>query len=78
MQQHSLPEKDTQAERSTRAKAETLRLHESILNVSGLAVVTTTTDGTIMTFNAAAETLLGFTAGEVTGKKSAAHRSPSG
>src|SRR5688500_3241683 len=69
MQQHSLPEKDTQAKRSIHAKAEALRLHESILDASAPAVMTTTADGTIVAFNAAAEKLLRFTAAEVMGKK---------
>ena len=40
---------------------------QAVLDHAGLAIVTTATDGTIRTFNAAAERMLGYTAAEMIG-----------
>ena len=66
--QHSLSEKDIQQEKSLKALTEAFRFQESILNASGLAIFTTTSEGMITTFNPAAENLLGYSAAEVIGK----------
>ncbi|NJO80752.1 MAG: PAS domain S-box protein [Cyanobacteria bacterium RM1_2_2] len=47
---------------------ETLTLQRAILNSANYSIVSTATDGTILTFNAAAEQWLGYTAVEVVGK----------
>jgi signal transduction histidine kinase len=68
MQNHSLPEKDIQEEKSIIAQAEAFRLQESLLNAAELGIITTTPDGVIRTFNRAAENLLGYGVSEVIGK----------
>lgn len=47
---------------------ETLTLQRAILDSANYSIISTTTDGTILTFNAAAERWLGYTAAEVIGK----------
>lgn len=68
MRQRSLFDKNTGEETSVGAQAEALSLRESLLTASGLAIIVTNPQGTITTFNTAAERLLGYTAGEVVGK----------
>ena len=48
---------------------ETTTLQHAILNCANYTIISTTTDGTIRTFNAAAERLLGYTPEEVVGKE---------
>lgn len=47
---------------------ETTRLQQAILNSANYTIISTTPEGTILTFNAAAERLLGYTAAQVVGK----------
>jgi PAS domain S-box-containing protein len=47
---------------------EALTLQRAILNSANYSIISTTVDGIILTFNAAAERLLGYTAAEVIGK----------
>lgn len=54
-----------QAENALR---ETTTLQRAILNSANYSIISTTVDGTIMTFNAAAQKWLGYTAAEVVGK----------
>ena len=67
MQERSLPEKDVPEDR-LHAQTEDLRLSESLLNAAGFATITTTKEGIITSFNARAESLLGYPATEVIGK----------
>lgn len=48
--------------------AATLAFHEAILEGSGVAVISTDTDGTVRTFNPAAERLLGYARAEIVGR----------
>lgn len=50
------------------ALKETTRLQNAILDSANYSIISTTVDGTIQTFNAAAERWLGYTASEVIGK----------
>ncbi len=50
------------------ALQESNTLQQAILNSANYAIISTTTDGTICVFNAAAERLLGYKASEVLGK----------
>jgi PAS domain S-box-containing protein len=47
---------------------QTTSLQKAILNSANYTIISTTTDGTILTFNAAAERSLGYAASEVVGK----------
>ena len=47
---------------------QTLMLQQAILDSANYTIISTTVDGTICTFNAAAERLLGYSAAEVIGK----------
>lgn len=67
MQERSLPEKNVR-ENKLRAQTADLRLTESLLNAAGFGIITTTREGIITSFNARAETLLGYSATEVIGK----------
>jgi len=49
---------------------EIISLQQAILNSANYTIIATRVDGTIITFNAAAERLLGYTASEVVGKHS--------
>lgn len=69
MRQRSLFDKNTGEEKSFNPDSEALGLQKSLLTASGLAIIVTTPDGIITTFNAAAENLLGYSAAEVIGKK---------
>lgn len=51
-----------------RALQETLRLQRTILDSANYSIISTAIDGTILTFNAAAERWLGYTAAEVIGQ----------
>lgn len=68
MQNPSSPEKEIKGEISLPAQAEAFRFQESVLNASGLAIMSTTPQGVITRFNHAAEKLLGYRAQEVIGK----------
>ncbi|HEY9045206.1 MAG TPA: PAS domain S-box protein [Ohtaekwangia sp.] len=50
------------------ALAEAYRLQEAIISATELAIISTSPDGSITSFNQAAEKLLGFTADELIGK----------
>ncbi|WP_165823871.1 PAS domain-containing sensor histidine kinase [Pseudochryseolinea flava] len=52
------------------ALAEAYRLQEAIIATTELAIISTAVDGTITSFNKAAETLLGYTGEETIGKQS--------
>ncbi len=52
------------------ALAEAYRLQESIISTTELSIISTNTEGTITSFNAAAEKLTGYTAIEMIGKSS--------
>jgi two-component system sensor histidine kinase/response regulator len=58
--------------RVEKALRETTTLQRAILNSANYSIISTTPDGTIRSFNKAAERLLGYTAREVIGKKSPA------
>jgi len=47
-------------------------LQQAILNAANYAIISASPEGTILTFNAAAEKMLGYTAGEVVGKRTPA------
>nr|WP_322505783.1 PAS domain-containing protein [Chroococcidiopsis cubana] len=47
---------------------QTMQLQQAVLNSANYTIISTTTDGTILTFNAAAEKLLGYSASEIVGK----------
>lgn len=68
MQNPSLPEKEIREQSTLQAQAEAFRFQESVLNASGLAIMSTNTEGVITRFNHAAEKLLGYRANEVIGK----------
>jgi signal transduction histidine kinase/PAS domain-containing protein len=51
-----------------KALLETTQLQRAILDSANYTIISTTSDGTIRTFNAAAERLLGYTSSEVVGK----------
>lgn len=51
-----------------KALLETTQLQRAILDSANYTIISTTSDGTIRTFNAAAERLLGYSAQEVVGK----------
>lgn len=59
---HAIERQHTQA-----ALEELTRLQQALLNSANYAIIATTPDGTISTFNAAAERLLGYQAQEVLG-----------
>ena len=69
MQHRSLPENDTREGKFLYAQADAFRIQESILNVIGLAIISTTPDGLIKTFNGVAESMLGYPASEVLDKE---------
>jgi hypothetical protein len=55
MQNSLFPEKNIEEEKPLRARAEAFRFQESILNASGLAIMSTTPEGVITRFNHGAE-----------------------
>jgi len=59
---------EKQVEERTREIMQLSGLQQAILNNAGLAIISTLPNGTIRTFNAAAEKMLGYTADEVIGK----------
>ncbi|MEI8004660.1 MAG: PAS domain S-box protein, partial [Bacteroidota bacterium] len=59
---------EKQVEERTREIMQLSGLQQAILNNAGLAIISTLPNGTISTFNAAAEKMLGYTADEVIGK----------
>jgi PAS domain S-box-containing protein len=58
----------TERQRAEAALQEITTLQQAILDSANYTIISTTVDGTIQTFNAAAERLLGYTAPEVIGK----------
>jgi PAS domain S-box-containing protein len=58
----------TERRRAEKALIETTQFQRAILDSANYAIISTTPDGLIRTFNAAAERLLGYTAEEVVGK----------
>ena len=58
----------TAAKLAQRKLQETTRLQRAILDSANYTIISTTPDGTICTFNAAAESCLGYAASEVIGK----------
>lgn len=70
MEKRSISKKSIQDEKFLNALAEAFRLQEAILNTTELAILSVSTDGTITSFNHAAETLLGYQAEELIGKSS--------
>lgn len=58
----------TEQRRAQKALIETTQFQRAILDSANYAIIATTPDGTIRTFNRAAERLLGYTAEEVVGK----------
>ncbi|MUG93653.1 PAS domain S-box protein [Scytonema sp. UIC 10036] len=55
-------------EKAERQLQETLMLQKAILNSANYSMISTTVDGTITSFNAGAEKMLGYTAAEAIGK----------
>lgn len=47
---------------------QTMQLQQAVLNSANYTIISTAVDGTILTFNAAAEKLLGYSASEIVGK----------
>lgn len=68
MEKRSLSDKCIQEDKSLNALAETFRLQEAILNATGLAILSTTPEGLITSFNRSAENLLGYSSSDVIGK----------
>jgi PAS domain S-box-containing protein len=58
----------TERRRAEKALIETTQFQRAILDSANYAIISTTPDGIIRTFNAAAQRLLGYTAEEVVGK----------
>ncbi len=58
----------TERRRAQAALMETMVLQRAILDSANYTIISTTADGTILTFNAAAQRLLGYDAQEVVGK----------
>jgi PAS domain S-box-containing protein len=67
MLKRSLSDKPIQEDKFLNALAEAFRLQESILNATDLAILSTTPEGVITSFNRSCEHLLGYTASEVIG-----------
>jgi PAS domain S-box-containing protein len=74
---HAYPSKDglsvyfrdvNQRKQSEAVLQETLTLQRAILNSANYSIISTSVDGIILTFNAAAERLLGYTAAEMVGQ----------
>ncbi|MBW4582259.1 MAG: PAS domain S-box protein [Tildeniella nuda ZEHNDER 1965/U140] len=59
-------------EQAERQLQQTLTLQNAILNSANYSIISTTVDGTITSFNAGAEKMLGYTAAELVGKVSPA------
>jgi PAS domain S-box-containing protein len=70
MEKRSISNKSIQDEKFLNALAEAFRLQEAILNTTELAILSVSPDGTITSFNHAAEILLGYQAEELIGKSS--------
>jgi PAS domain S-box-containing protein len=68
MEKTPLPRKFTQDDKFLNALAEAFRLQESIIQATDLAIISTTPDGIITSFNKAAEDMLGYSAEELIGK----------
>lgn len=58
----------TERQQAQEKLQQTTMLQQAILESTNYTIISTTVDGTILTFNAAAERLLGYTASEVVGK----------
>jgi PAS domain S-box-containing protein len=64
-----LPFSDITQEKKTSQASPDHRLHELIINSTELAIISTNVDGTITSFNRAAEQLSGYAAAEVVGQR---------
>lgn len=71
MPERSLNEKGIHEGKSQQAYTEASRLHESLLNAAGLAIVTTDTNGVIISINRPAISLFGYLPEELMGKSAA-------
>lgn len=68
MENDSSPDKDTAGENSFLPRVESFRFQESVLQASGLAIMSTSPQGIITRLNTAAEKLLGYPAKDYVGK----------
>src|SRR5215510_13846912 len=69
MEKRPLSDKFLQDDKFLNTLAEVYRLQEAIISATELAVISTNKEGTITSFNKAAESLLGYSADEVIGKE---------
>ena len=69
MEKLPLSDKFLQDDKFLNTLAEAYRLQEAIIGATELAVISTNKDGTLTSFNKAAETLLGYSPEEVVGKE---------
>lgn len=69
MEKLPISRKYAQDDKFLNALAEAYRLQEAIIGATELAVISTNPEGTITSFNKAAENLLGYTADEVVGRE---------
>ena len=65
MENREIPSKAVQEDKFLNALADAYRLQEAIINSTQLAIITTSADGLITTFNHAAENLLGYPSAEL-------------